>query len=100
MRILIVGAGSTGGFFGAKLASAGRDVTFLVRPQRLSQLEQLGLCVKSPAGDIEYNRSSSHQRKSRALSTSFCWRLKPMPSTRPYATWRLPLVLTPLSCRC
>ena len=53
MRILIVGAGSTGGFFGAKLASAGRDVTFLVRPQRLSQLEQHGLCVKSPAGDIE-----------------------------------------------
>jgi len=53
MRILIVGAGSTGGFFGAKLAKAGRDVTFLVRPQRLRLLEQHGLCVRSPAGDIE-----------------------------------------------
>lgn len=53
MRILIVGAGSTGGFFGAKLAKAGRDVTFLVRPQRLSQLEQHGLYIQSPAGDIE-----------------------------------------------
>lgn len=53
MRILIVGAGSTGGFFGAKLAKAGRDVTFLVRSQRLSQLQQHGLCIKSPAGDIE-----------------------------------------------
>lgn len=53
MRILIVGAGSTGGFFGAKLAKAGRDVTFLVRPGRLSQLEQHGLSVISPAGDIE-----------------------------------------------
>jgi 2-dehydropantoate 2-reductase len=53
MRILIVGAGSTGGLFGAKLAKAGRDVTFLVRPQRLSQLQQHGLCIKSPAGDIE-----------------------------------------------
>lgn len=52
MRILIVGAGSTGGFFGAKLAKAGREVTFLVRPQRLAQLEQDGLNVKSPAGDI------------------------------------------------
>jgi 2-dehydropantoate 2-reductase len=50
---LIVGAGSTGGFFGAKLAKAGRDVTFLVRPQRLAQLEQDGLHVKSPAGDID-----------------------------------------------
>ncbi|MFL1529176.1 ketopantoate reductase family protein [Pseudomonas sp. O230] len=53
MRILIVGAGSTGGFFGAKLAKAGRDVTLLVRPQRLAQLEQDGLHVKSPAGDID-----------------------------------------------
>ncbi|WP_160105622.1 ketopantoate reductase family protein [Pseudomonas izuensis] len=53
MRILIVGAGSTGGFFGAKLAKAGRDVTFLVRAQRLAQLEQHGLSVKSAAGDIE-----------------------------------------------
>ena len=34
MRILIVGAGSTGGYFGARLVQAGRDVTFLVRPAR------------------------------------------------------------------
>jgi 2-dehydropantoate 2-reductase len=53
VRILIVGAGSTGGFFGAKLAQAGRDVTFLVRPQRFGQLERNGLHVTSPAGDIE-----------------------------------------------
>ena len=31
MRILIVGAGAVGGYFGARLAQAGRDVTFLVR---------------------------------------------------------------------
>lgn len=53
MRILIVGAGSTGGFFGAKLAEAGRDVTFLVRPQRLMLLQQHGLSVRSPAGNID-----------------------------------------------
>ena len=53
MRILIVGAGSTGGFFGAKLAKAGRDVIFLVRPQRLIHLEQNGLSVRSTAGDID-----------------------------------------------
>ena len=33
-NILVVGAGATGGFFGALLAKRGRDVTFLVRPQR------------------------------------------------------------------
>jgi 2-dehydropantoate 2-reductase len=52
MRILIVGAGSTGGFLGAKLAKAGRDIIFLVRPQRLIHLEQNGLSVRSTAGDI------------------------------------------------
>jgi choline dehydrogenase-like flavoprotein len=34
MTILVVGAGATGGYFGARLAQAGRDVTFLVRPHR------------------------------------------------------------------
>ncbi len=38
MRILVVGAGATGGFFGAWLAQAGRDVTFLVRPKRADLL--------------------------------------------------------------
>ena len=38
MRILIVGAGAVGGYFGGRLAQAGRDVTFLVRPSRARQL--------------------------------------------------------------
>ena len=38
MRALVVGAGSVGGYFGGRLASVGRDVTFLVRPRRASQL--------------------------------------------------------------
>lgn len=52
MRILIIGAGATGGFFGARLAQAGRDVTFLVRPGRAAQLAEQGLHVLSPAGDF------------------------------------------------
>jgi len=52
MRILIVGAGSTGGFFGARLIQAGRDVTFLVRPGRAAQLHADGLHVFSPHGDF------------------------------------------------
>lgn len=52
MRMLVVGAGSTGGYFGARLAAAGRDVTFLVRPGRAAQLARDGLQVRSPAGDL------------------------------------------------
>ncbi|WP_306780170.1 2-dehydropantoate 2-reductase N-terminal domain-containing protein, partial [Acinetobacter baumannii] len=43
MRLLVVGAGSTGGYFGGRLAEAGRDVTFLVRPRRAAQIEADGL---------------------------------------------------------
>jgi len=52
MRLLVVGAGSTGGYFGARLAQAGRDVTFLVRPARAAQLQAHGLQVLSPHGDV------------------------------------------------
>jgi 2-dehydropantoate 2-reductase len=52
MRLLVVGAGSTGGYFGARLARSGRDVTFLVRPTRAAQLRSSGLQVKSPHGDF------------------------------------------------
>jgi 2-dehydropantoate 2-reductase len=52
MKILIVGAGSTGGYFGARLMQAGRDVTFLVRPARAAALRETGLQVLSPLGDF------------------------------------------------
>ena len=51
MRLLVVGAGSTGGYFGGRLAQAGRDVTFLVRPARAAQLHEKGLRIVSPHGD-------------------------------------------------
>ena len=52
MRILVVGAGSTGGYFGGRLAQAGRDVSFLVRPGRAAQLREHGLQITSPHGDV------------------------------------------------
>ena len=52
MRILIVGAGAIGGYFGARLIAAGRDVTFLVRERRAEQLRRDGLNVTSPLGDL------------------------------------------------
>lgn len=54
MRILILGAGGTGGYFGGRLAQAGLDVTFLVRPGRAAQLERDGLVIRSPLGDAAF----------------------------------------------
>lgn len=52
MRVLVIGAGALGGYFGACLARTGRDVTFLVRPRRAEQLARDGLRVVSPNGDF------------------------------------------------
>src|SRR3954453_19718082 len=53
MRTLVVGAGGIGGYFGGRLLSAGRDVTFLVRERRAAQLAGCGLVVRSPLGDLD-----------------------------------------------
>ena len=53
MRILVVGAGAIGGYFGGRLLEAGRDVTFLVRPLRAAQLARTGLSIRSPTGDVD-----------------------------------------------
>jgi 2-dehydropantoate 2-reductase len=50
MRTLIVGAGAVGGYFGGRLALAGKDVTFLVRPPRRQRLESRGLRIREPDG--------------------------------------------------
>src|SRR3979409_1024870 len=52
MRILVVGAGAIGGYFGGRLLQAGNDVTFLVRPKRAAELASAGLVIKSPNGDV------------------------------------------------
>ncbi|KTF30473.1 2-dehydropantoate 2-reductase, partial [Xanthomonas vesicatoria] len=53
MRILVLGAGGTGGYFGGRLAQAGVDVTFLVREARAAQLQADGLRIRSPLGDAQ-----------------------------------------------
>ncbi|SEA10370.1 2-dehydropantoate 2-reductase [Rubrimonas cliftonensis] len=51
LRILVLGAGGVGGYFGGRLAQAGVDVTFLVRERRLRRLNAEGLRIRSPFGD-------------------------------------------------
>jgi 2-dehydropantoate 2-reductase len=52
MRILVLGAGGIGGYFGGRLAAAGVDVTFLVRERRAEILARDGLVIRSEAGDL------------------------------------------------
>src|SRR6476661_1189938 len=52
MRVLVVGAGAIGGYFGGRMLQARRDITFLVRPKRASELASAGLVIKSPNGDV------------------------------------------------
>ena len=52
MRILVIGAGAVGGYFGGRLAAAGREVTFLVRAARAEQLRRTGLQIFDPYGDV------------------------------------------------
>jgi len=47
MKILVVGAGAVGGYFGARLAQANRDITFLVRAERAEEIN------KNPFGAVE-----------------------------------------------
>jgi 2-dehydropantoate 2-reductase len=53
MKVLILGAGAVGGYFGGRLVQAGADVTFLVRPQRAQTLAQAGLVIESPLGNAQ-----------------------------------------------
>ena len=52
MKILVLGAGGTGGYFGGRLHEAGADVTFLVREKRAQQIAAHGLQIDSPKGHV------------------------------------------------
>jgi 2-dehydropantoate 2-reductase len=53
VKLLVLGAGGIGGYFGGRLAEAGADITFLVRPRRCEQLQRDGLRIQSRLGDLQ-----------------------------------------------
>lgn len=59
MRILVVGAGGIGGYYGGRMLEAGGDVTFLVRPRRAAKLKADGLPIRSAAGDVDLEAPSA-----------------------------------------
>ena len=52
MRIVVFGTGGAGGFFGAQLARAGEDVTFIARGAHLRAIREHGLVIEAPAGEV------------------------------------------------
>jgi 2-dehydropantoate 2-reductase len=62
MKILVMGAGAVGSFYGGKLARAGHDVTFVARGENLRVLRQNGLTVKSYQGDFRLERVHATDR--------------------------------------
>jgi 2-dehydropantoate 2-reductase len=64
MRVLVVGAGAVGGYFGGRLLQAGRHVTFLVRPRRAEQIAKNGFAIRvaaEPADDLAVRAIVSEQ---------------------------------------
>lgn len=51
MKVLVLGAGAIGGYFGGRLTQAGADVTFLVRERRQAQLQADGIRIESKFGN-------------------------------------------------
>lgn len=52
MKITVMGTGGVGGYFGARLANAGHDVTFVARGRQLAAIREHGLRVESPLGNL------------------------------------------------
>lgn len=54
MKILVLGCGAIGGYFGGRMQQAGLDITFLVREHRQKLLRENGLSITSPFGDAHF----------------------------------------------
>ena len=62
MKIAIFGSGGVGGYFGGRLAAAGEDVTFLARGAHLAAMQQDGLHIASPLGDLHLPKVQATDR--------------------------------------
>ena len=59
MKIAVMGSGGVGGYFGARLAAAGSDVTFIARGAHLAAIESRGLQIRSPLGDVHIHPAAA-----------------------------------------
>ncbi len=59
MRIAVIGAGGVGGYFGARLAQAGHDISFVARGAHLAAIRERGLSVESARGDATITNATA-----------------------------------------
>jgi 2-dehydropantoate 2-reductase len=82
MKLTIIGTGGVGGYFGAKLAKAGNDVTFIARGAHLAAMQKNGLTVKSIDGDFQVKNFTATDQLSEAGPTDLiilgvkAWQIK------------------------
>ena len=81
MKILVVGAGAIGGYFGGRLLEAGRDVTFLVRPRRAAELARPGWWSGASSATSRLPAPPVRRRDLKARTTRRC-RLQGLRSRR------------------
>ena len=62
MKIAVMGSGGVGGYFGARLAAAGNDVTFIARGAHLAAIRSAGLQVRSPHGDVRIHPAEASDK--------------------------------------
>ena len=62
MKIAIFGSGGVGGYFGARLAAAGEEVTFLARGAHLKAMQDEGLHIESPSGNLHLPKVQATDR--------------------------------------
>ena len=74
MKIAVLGSGAVGGYYGALLARAGHDVTFIARGAHLDAIRAHGLRVRGPLGDWQVRARAEHDTASSATSTWCCSR--------------------------
>ena len=71
MRITVMGSGGVGGYFGARLAAAGNEVTFVARGAHLAAIRENGLRVLSPLGDVHLSKPRVTEHAAEAGSADF-----------------------------
>ena len=100
MKIAVIGAGGVGGYFGARLAAAGEDVSFIQRGAHFLAMKERGLRVDSKLGNIELNTVKVTEDASeigpvdivlvavKSGQTTKWSRKRSPPASLPFAPWR------------
>src|SRR5206468_2395951 len=66
MKFVMMGSGGVGGYYGARLAQAGHEVSFIARGAHAEAIRKNGLKVKSEAGDVHVHPARVFEKPAQA----------------------------------